>query len=263
MNSVLPRGQVLQRVLSADPEQSYRLYIPLSGMDGGVLVCAHGLNDDGSKLLDQLQPFCEQAGLTLLIPHFHKRGYQQLMPVRSDRQLDLCVAEVGALLDVNVSKFSLFGYSAGAQFAHRYVMAYPHRVRRAVIAGSGWYTFPTPSERYPYGIRASRKSPIAFNPEYFLTVPILVLIGSKDTERRNLRATERVNENQGFTRLDRARRWVIAMQEAALAHSVPPMVRLHVVDGVGHKFSDFCQNGGLCQIVSQFAADEAPSIWPA
>ena len=136
--------------------------------------------------------------------------------------------------------------SGGAQFAHRYTLAHPHRVNRLVVVGSGWYTFPNPRARYPYGIRRSRELPgVRFDPEEFLRIPITVMVGEKDTETTNLRATPRVNRQQGKTRLERARRWVEAMREAAEIRGLAPLVTLETIPDGSHDFENLMKSGGL------------------
>lgn len=185
------------------------------------------------------------------------RDYQRLgrrgRGVRADRLLDRCLAEIVSLTGADATEFYLFGYSGGAQFAHRYVMAHPHRVARAVVGAPGWYTFPDHRQRYPYGIRPNRRlADLNFNPERFLRVPIDVLIGREDTGSSNLRRTRRLDAQQGANRLERARNWVAAMREAAGMYGLPPAATLTEVDGADHSFSRFCRRGGLVERV--FAA---------
>jgi pimeloyl-ACP methyl ester carboxylesterase len=140
----------------------------------------------------------------------------------------------------------LFGFSGGAQFAHRFAMAFPHRVARAVIAAAGWYTFPDWRRRYPYGIRASRDLPdVRFDPEEFLQVPITVVVGDRDTTNVDMRSTKRVNRQQGATRIERALNWVNAMHGASRAHHLDPLVTFESIPGGDHSFGDLMRTGGL------------------
>jgi pimeloyl-ACP methyl ester carboxylesterase len=254
----LPRGRILRRVLRDNPGQEYLTYIPRSGAtDARILVSVHGISRNAHEQAIMFAPYCERFGIVLIVPRFTRdqhSGYQQLgqrgQGARADHVLEQCVAEVALLTGVDPSQFSLFGYSGGAQFAHRYVMAYPHRVARAAIAAAGWYTFPDHTERYPYGIRPSRKLPdVALNPESFLRVPMEVFVGENDLSTKNLRMTDRVNKQQGENRLDRARNWVSAMQIAGLSYGVEPDITLTVVPETDHSFSRFCRRGALVRRV--------------
>ena len=59
--------------------------------------------------------------------------------------------------------------------------------------------------------------------------------------------------------MERARRWVDAMQEAAKVRGLPPLTTYTEVPGISHDFDQFCREGGLASRVvrSLFgAADE-------
>ena len=71
--------------------------------------------------------------------------------------------------------FYLFGFSGGAQFAHRYVLAHPDRVAAAGIGAAGWYTFPDSATPYPYGLgRGAGQQPLREarnSPGFLLQLP--------------------------------------------------------------------------------------------
>ena len=262
----LPRGRVLRRVLRDDPAQEYLTYIPTSGAaDAPILVAVHGISRNAHEQAMMFAPYCERFGVVLVVPRYTREshsGYQQLRRhgkgARADHVLEQCIAEVALLTGADASQFKLFGYSGGAQFAHRYLMAHPHRVSKAVVVAAGWYTFPDHTERYPYGIKPSRKLPgVAFNPEHFLRVPIDVFIGEDDLSSKNLRLTERVNNQQGENRIERAHNWVSAMQIAGLSYGVEPDINLTVVPGTDHSFTKFCKRGALVRRVFKSLFDVA------
>lgn len=52
--------------------------------------------------------------------------------------------------------YNIFGHSAGAQFAHRFLMFKPNnRANQIVISAAGWYTFPDITIPFPYGLKNS------------------------------------------------------------------------------------------------------------
>jgi pimeloyl-ACP methyl ester carboxylesterase len=250
----LPRSRILQRVLQTDPNQEYFVYVPSSGAyEAPIFVTVHGLSRNSCEHARVFSHLCETAGVVMVSPKFtaeQHADYQRLgrlgRGVRADRILDRCVAEVASLTGADATQIYLFGYSGGAQFAHRYLMAHPHRVARAVVASAGWYTFPDTRIRFPYGIRPNRRLPgVNFNPEEFLRVPVTVLVGERDVARANLRSTERVNEQQGKNRVERARKWVATMRAAAEAYGLEPCVTYTEVPATDHSFTQFCQRGAL------------------
>jgi pimeloyl-ACP methyl ester carboxylesterase len=265
----LPRGRVLQRVLQADPSQAYVIYIPTSGASGApIFVAVHGLSSNPTKLARAFSDLCEATRVVMVAPVFtadRHADYQRLgrsgRGVRADLTLDRCVAEVVSLTGADARRIHLFGYSGGAQFTHRYLMAHPHRVARAVIASAGWYTFPDTQQRFPYGIRRHRSLPgVNFDPQEFLRVPITVLVGQADVGTAKLRSTARCNAQQGVNRLERARNWTGAMRTAAEAYGYEPCVSCVEVPDVDHSFATFCERGALAQRVFVALFDVSVSI---
>ena len=250
----LPRGRVLLRALRSDPFQEYFLYVPDTATAGApVLVSVHGISRNAHEQAVVFSSLCDEHGMVLVVPVFtaeQHKDYQRLGRRRRGERVDLLLSrflsEAATLCGADVTQINLFGFSAGAQFAHRYVMAHPHRVARAVVVASGWYTFPDTARKYPYGIRSGRSLPgVDFNPERFLRVPVEVIVGADDTGTANLRRGPRIDAQQGTTRVERARAWVGAMREAATSYGMSPAVTLTEVPGIDHSFTAFCERGGL------------------
>ena len=256
----LPRGRVLRRALRSDPTQEYLVYVPATAAPGApVLVAVHGVSRNAHEQAGVFSTLCDTRGAVLLVPVFTQdqhKDYQRLgrkgRGLRVDLLLHRFLSEVASLSGADVTQIRLFGFSGGAQFAHRYVMAHPHRVARAVVAASGWYTFPDRTQKYPYGIRGNRSlDGVRFVPEDFLQIPIQVIVGDRDLGSVNLRSNGRVEAQQGANRLERARRWVAAMRTAAAAYDVTSKVSLTEVAGVDHSFTEFCGNGALVELVDR------------
>ena len=250
----LPRGRLHHLQSHRAPGQEYFAYVPASGGDHApVFVAVHGISRNVHEHASLFAPLCEKVGAVLLAPFFPSDrcpDYQRLGRLgrgpRSDQALDTVVDEIGGLTGTRTDRLLMFGFSGGAQFVHRYTMAHPHRVARAVSAAAGWYTFPDRRLRYPYGMGRTRELPeVRFDPEEFLRVPITVIVGEQDVSSLDLRSTDRVIRQQGVTRLDRARNWVAAMQAAAEAHHLEPLVRLETIPGGDHTFMSLMLHGGL------------------
>lgn len=249
----LPRKRVLRRVMQSDPGQEYFVYIPASGgNDAPLLVAVHGISRNVRELVKSFAPYAEKAGVVLVAPHFAPErhpDYQRLgrsgRGPRADATLAAIVEEAAWVTGAATAQIHLFGYSGGAQFAHRYVMAYPQRVAGVVIGAAGWYTFPDPKQRFPYGIGPSRDlTGVSFDPEEFLRIPITVVVGERDTTQEGLRRTKRA-DRQGQNRVERARHWVDAMHAAAQAYRLEPRVVLELVDGGEHSFQQAMQRDRL------------------
>ena len=102
------------------------------------------------------------------------------------------------------STYKVFGFSAGAQFAHRFMMFKPNaRVDKIVASAAGWYTVPDASITFPYGID---KSPInEVSPASYFSTDFILQIGTLDNNPNaaNLRRNSVVDQ-QGNNRYDRA-----------------------------------------------------------
>jgi pimeloyl-ACP methyl ester carboxylesterase len=175
------------------------------------------------------------------------------------------LAELRQALGLLLGRVSLFGYSGGGQFAHRYLMAHPSRVTSAVVAAPGWFTFPERTHAYPYGTRGARRQlGVRMRAEAFLRVPVLVAVGDLDEDERSehLRHSPALDAQQGANRLERAARWVQAMRDAAAALGFPPRVALTTLPGAGHSFAD-CFEHGLGERVFAHVGAELAVARPA
>jgi len=246
--------RVLRRVLQADPGQEYFVYVPSTGGHGApLLVTVHGISRNAREQAKRFASYSEKFGVVLVSPHFPAErfgDYQRLgregRGTRADVTLDSIVEEVAWLTGASATQISLFGYSGGAQFVHRYAMAHPQQVAGVAVAGAGWYTFPDARQRFPYGIRRSKHlTSVRFDPEEFLRVPMTVFVGENDTTLEGLRQTERVNRQQGTTRVERAQNWVGAMREAAAAYGLDPLVSYEQLEGGAHSFEELMEHGQL------------------
>ena len=236
--------------------------------DAPLLVAVHGYTRNAAEQVERFLPVCEAAGAVLVAPHFdaqHFRDYQRLgglRGARADAALDALLGELRASFGLLLGRVTLFGFSGGGQFVHRYALAHPKRVTNAVIAAPGWYTFPGREHAYPLGTRGVRKRlGLRMRAEAFTQVPILVAVGEHDDDERaeNLRRERKLDRQQGVSRLERATRWVAAMQEAALAAGARARVRLHVIPNAGHSFADCMENGLDSLIAEQLAAPAGPT----
>ncbi|HYM82461.1 MAG TPA: alpha/beta fold hydrolase [Candidatus Limnocylindria bacterium] len=256
----LPAKQVLRLVRRDLSGQQYFVYIPSSGgVDAPLFVAVHGVAQNAHEQASMFSSYCEAQGVVLVAPLFADdyRDYQRLgrsgRGPRSDAALEAILEEVVLQTGAMATPIYLFGHSGGAQFAHRYAMAHPHRVARVVVVGAGWYTFPNRRRRFPHGIRRSRDLPnVRFDPEEFLRIPMTVMVGEQDTHTGNLRRTERVNRQQGRNRLERARNWVGAMRTAAESRNLDPLVSFESIPAGDNSFVRLMTSGRLGERV--FAA---------
>lgn len=100
--------------------------------------------------------------------------------------------------------YNVFGFSAGGQFAHRFLMFKPNsRVNKVISSASGWYTVPDGNIEFPYGID---NSPIENTPSsVYFSKQMTIQIGTLDNDPNAsaLRRNPTVDQ-QGTNRYDRA-----------------------------------------------------------
>ena len=240
-------GDIQHRVSRGEPDLEYRLFVPKRiHPNRPVFVAVHGISRDADEQLSAWAPHAARHGLVLVAPRFDARcfpDYQRLgrsgRGPRADHALLRVVEEVRSALALHSRRLLLFGYSGGGQFVHRFAMAYPHVVRAAVVAASGWYTFPEPTSPYPFGLRVRHRLPgIRFRERALLRVPILVVVGDGDTARESsLNRSRLVDRQQGRNRVERADNWCRAMRAAAERRKLPSRIDRQSIPAVAHSFS--------------------------
>ena len=240
------------------PGLRYLEYMPRQvNPDLEPLVFVHGYTRRADEQLQQLKALADATGRALLAPFFGKTQHPRYQRLgkgvdgpRADRYFDACLEDAASRLGLRSDRFVLMGYSGGAQFAHRYAMVYPHRVARLIAIAAGWYTFPDREKSYPYGLATAGKlRRVSMNPETFLQVPMTVLVGARDFDTTNLRSNPRLDSQQGTSRVERARRWVLAMRMAARLYRVKADIVYQEVPGIGHSFTQFVAKGCLRELV--------------
>lgn len=263
---VLERGVIKKCRLQSDWKQSYFLYIPKQGASNAkIFITVHGISRNAKQHAREFSALAEKYGVILIAPFFPEDEFPDFQRLgrkgkRADIALNAIVAEVAQLTGADASKFYLFGYSGGAQFAHRYMMAYPHRVAKAAFGAAGWYTFPDQLLKFPKGIMQSHSLPlIRFNPEQFLQIPVCVLIGERDNRRDNeLNQSPQIDRLQGSTRIERGKRWIEAMSAQALAFGLSTNYSLQLLPDSPHSFSISMRRGEMGERAFDFLfADDA------
>ena len=255
---VLP-GQVVHAVQPLHPALEYLLYVPESApSDSPILVVVHGISRSADEQISFFIPFAEAHGFTLVAPYFSEEDYPDYQRLgRRGRGLraDLALEQLLTTLPRSLEneRVFLFGFSGGAQFVHRFVMAHSEQVIAAVVAAAGWYTFPDSSVAYPYGLRLDGTLPaVQMNPGGFLEVPTLAVVGSDDTDRdANLRRSRAIDRRQGRNRVERAQRWIAEMSEAAERRTLETPFRLAILEDCDHSFEN-CMNTGMGELIFDF-----------
>lgn len=220
----LDPGSLQRRVSRRWPDQVYHLYVPRGHADAStrrLLVTVHGYDREAVSRVEQFVELAERDNIVLLGPEFASSIQYQTLGVSGDRAdlrlLDL-VEEVSAELGLDGEQFDLFGYSGGAQFAHRFLYVWPRRLRTVVIGAPGTVTSPSSRHRWPVGIRNLRRVTGArFDLDEVRRPRVMLLVGSEDVVLEGLNQRPWAMRT-GATRLDRARSLHAAWLVAGIAH---------------------------------------------
>jgi len=216
------------------------------------LLAIHGINRGADGLAGAFAAQAAAEGRTVIAPLFAEenwRGYQRLVaPRRADLALMALLEDLRLSGVIGAGRVDLFGYSGGAQCAHRFAMLHPQQVRRLSACAAGWWTFPD-AAAFPYGHGGAADGwgarMAAALPE-FLRLDIAVSVGGDDDRPDPaMRSAPAIDAQQGRSRLERARRWTGALIAAAATRGLPaPKVSFTVLPGAGHDFTA-CARAGL------------------
>lgn len=255
-------GTISTHVLSGDEPLRYLMFVPHGCEPKRLVVAVHGISRKAKHQIGAFATAACQSEAAIAAPIFEAPEYDKYQRMgwnsaaqRADHALHRLVEKVGREMGLPGGRISLFGFSGGGQFAHRYTMAYPERVAACAVASAGWYTFPDPKRPFPFGLADDGNGSaeaFRFDEERFLRVPMLVLVGEQDTERDDtFRTSGRLDRQQGRNRVDRALRFVDSLRAHAKTHGITGQHELTVVEGVGHHFRENVR-AGLAERVFRF-----------
>lgn len=247
----------------------YRALVPLQSLKPAPvpLVLVHG---NGREAGQQFRAFLPQAlllGVPVIAPVFDRTTfprYQQLSGVSGALAaldaLESVLADAHHTFGIATVQIDLVGYSAGAQFVHRYMLFSGARVRRAVVAAAGWYTYLDRERRFPHGIRAGPETcGRVADPVDLLQRPVHVLVGDRDVRRgRSLRTNQRIDHRQGPDRLTRALRWIDHLEEEARRYALTSQVTFDLLPDCNHTFTTAVRAGALVDRVFFFLHAPVP-----
>ena len=260
-SGVSERGRVLVKELTYG---RYLQYIPTQlASPVRIAVLVHGSLGENEPALTVAERFikrwipeAEKRKLVVLAPAFDQEnfggragpggGYRGLFgrQIGADEFVNRIVDQYKSAWPSFDGEIYLYGHSAGGQFVSRYVVMHPERVRATVISAAGTFAFPNPDVPWTNGMGRLRRTmqwgeadepkriDIQPDPGKWLraaTLPITVVVGRRDTE-----GSKAIPGQEGRTLVERARRWVAAMNRLARDHQKVGRLRLVVVEGAGH-----------------------------
>ena len=215
-----PRAKVHYLRLSGVPDREYFVFCPHRTMpDAEPLVLVHGISRNAAELIVRFSERAERAGVPLVAPLFTQHAYGQYQQVidckrglRSDLALHDILDDAARRFGMDTRRVSLFGFSGGAQFVHRYAMLNARRVRACIPVSAGWYTMPDGELKWPLGLKGM---PTGDAVSAARDIPFHVIVGQRDSGNGDaLRHDPALDRLQGTDRRARATSWYRALQTA-------------------------------------------------
>ncbi|MEO1140430.1 MAG: alpha/beta hydrolase [Pseudomonadota bacterium] len=258
------------KVVSVEQDQKLTatLLYPSGPVRNRPLVALHGISRDARALADHFAPEADAAGRVIIVPRFARKHWPVFQRIthrhRPDRALLALVADLRLRNVITSEAFDLFGFSGGAQLAHRFAMLHPEHVADLHLGAAGWYTLPDASMPYPMGLGPSTRGDdrwgrrMASGLAAYLDRRIVLYVGGLDDDPNDpaLRRKPELDMAQGTTRLVRARRYAEAIRDLQLKNGVPATCALHELPGCSHDFADCAENGGLTAFAARPAAEK-------
>ena len=213
-----------------------------------VLFIIHGASRDVEKYLNQWIEEPQDKNVILVAPHFTKENYPYFatlgMATSSGRtiknQSNHLRDSVSSFYNYFQSKYNLktnsylmFGFSAGSQFVHRYLMyGEDMRAEKVVLGSAGWYTFLN-NESFPYGIRNMPLERERF--EWFLSRQVLFVLGVEDDDSNHKTLNlSRGARKQGDHRYERGKNYFDDLIGFGENNGIPFRWRYKSVPGLNH-----------------------------
>ena len=250
----------VQRILYAswdkpDVEILYRLPKEIN-QNTKVIFIIHGNSRDVERYINLWLEPSKDKNVILVAPHFTRSNYSNFGTLQIARSSGKILKNQSNNLknslssfftyfknkyDLQTSTYSIFGFSAGSQFTHRYLLFSDDiQVDRVVLGSAGWYTFLN-NEPYPYGMR---NMPIERERyEWYLSREVLFILGAKDNDPNH----ESLNNSkgakqQGSNRFERGQNYFKNLVIFSEENEIAFRWRYKVIDDLDHSTSAISEN---------------------
>lgn len=240
--------------LSQGIEIKYTVYIPEKNINSSkVLVSIHGLSRNYDSHFNMNLDYAMEKEYILIVPEFGNENFNTYSTLgvidnnnRADLALNEILQDVSRRINQNIEKINLVGYSAGAQFAHRYAMVHPEKINKLFICAPGFYTFLDENIYYPLGLKSKKYQNIDFRNKIkeFLNLEIFLYVGEKDLSREgNLKKNEFLDRTQGKTRVERAKNWYKEINNRRKEFKIYKNFKFELIQNTPHSFEKSMNNG--------------------
>lgn len=226
-----------------DPRFGYLAHVPPAAARSlQTLVVIHGSDFLHEMMCRYFAALAEETGCVVLAPLFAPAGVANPDPngfkfLRSshadyDRVLLDMVDGAGERLGCARERFFLFGFSGGAQFAHRFLYVHPTRLHAVSIAAPGMVTLIDPARPAWVGTQGlGALCGHELDLPQVQRVAVQLLVGSEDGKSHVGGAGQEHYNHAGTNRIERLR----TLRTNYQAHGIP--VSHREVPGAAHDFA--------------------------
>lgn len=227
--------------------------------DTPVLLVMHGGRRDADVYRDFWAPYAQQYGVLIVAPEVSDEdfptgwGYQTGNWVTTDSSsfdetkgkrnppeqssfaaVERAFTQLVEKFDLNAETYDIWGHGSGAQFVHRMVMMWPEaRVRTAMAANAGTYTFPDYSLPLRYGLKNTGVTAEDLRHAYSQHLVIMLGTDDDDPSHRLLNLSD-IAKAQGEHRLAKGKNFYKVSKAKAEELGAEFNWELETVYGVGH-----------------------------
>lgn len=239
-----------------------------------IVILLHGSDRAAAFFRDCWSPYADRYGFLIVAPEFDAETFpgpetynygNVRQSMASDSLfnpqhswsysiIDRLFETIRSMTGSERSSFCLFGHSAGAQFAHRYLALTPEPiVEFTVAANAGWYMTTDINQPFPAGLGGlSTSEAIA---KRFFERRLVLLLGDADTDATEAGLPQYPGAvAQGPDRLARGRFYYEASRHRAATLRADFRWRLSIAPGVGH--ADDQVAGPAAKIIADYVREQ-------
>ena len=248
----------------ADREKNIlvRYYMPEKfKKDSPVIFVLPGAGRNAKDYRDVWVEAAEEYGLLILVPEYSEEHYPEFwsynlagmiydVDIQSEtfrinqnadewlfQDFDRIFNLVRAERSLETNSYDMFGHSAGGQILHRLAIFKPNsKADRILASNSGWYTIPTDSQPFPYGL----ENIDGVIDRLDFSKNLVLFLGEKDDAsetRGHLRRSPEV-DIQGLHRLARGTYFFNESKKLAETKGFEFNWKLEVIPDVGHDYKE-------------------------
>jgi predicted esterase len=243
------------------PSNAARIDRPLQ-----VVFALHGMGSEGRGFCQSFLSAAERNGWVIVAPTFSYRNWKDPVVVAEDdvaltqalvELLDSMPQRIGHAIS---KRAILFGFSRGAQLAHRFALAFPERTSAVAAMSAGTYTLPRALSReaggeplnFPYGTAdLGRRVGHVANGADLARIPFWIAVGGEDDRADDV--PRQWDTLLGKTRLQRADAFAQALNASGARAT------LDIYPALGHTMSAEMIRGATAFMERATTAERAAS----